>query len=44
MMGIKAAVQQMGYSSKYRYRIGIYKGHLGVLFTLPAKRLPAGTS
>ena len=38
MDGVSAAVSQMGPYSRYRYRVGIYKGHLGVLFTFPAKR------
>lgn len=42
--GLRVGLSLYGRKANLKYRAGVYKGVLGVLFTLPAKRPPAGTS
>lgn len=36
--GMSAAIRVFGFSTRPRYRVGIYKGRLGVLFTLRSRQ------
>lgn len=39
--GLRAGVHQLGRRAKLRYKVGVYKGLLGVLFTLRGAKRPA---